>query len=99
MYLCNSCKRTFETPGTFVNEEYYGCMEELERCPKCDNFDFGKAERCTLCGEFTPVNELTDGMCEKCEKEIQDKVDGLFRQFNEEEIKYIFESGILEGYK
>ena len=97
MYHCNECGREFETPGVYVNEEYYGYKEEMECCPHCSNREYDELKRCSRCGEIVPESELTEGICPVCEKEIQEKVNSFFRQFNEAEINYIFESGILEG--
>lgn len=97
MYYCRNCKREFDVPQGY--HEYYteSIAKWEEGCPDCKSTEYDELKRCSRCGEIVPESELTEGMCPACEKEIQEKVNSFFRQFNEEEINYIYESGILEG--
>ena len=97
MYKCNDC-------GSFVEKlesKFYTDSETNYEgikyvCPFCGGDDIEDAAECKGCGEPHGESDLTEGLCPKCEKDIQDKVNEFFKQFSEAEIDYIFESGILD---
>lgn len=96
MYQCSKCEEVFDVPhGRY---EYYteSIAKYEECCPYCESSEFDELQRCSRCGDICMESELTECLCMACEKEIQEKVTGFFRQFQENELDYIFESGILE---
>lgn len=95
MYKCIDCGQEFERPYKFVNNEYYGNYEYGYCCPYC-NGNYEDMTECHGCGQMFGEHELTHGFCVNCEKNIQEKLTAFFRNFNENEKEYIFESGILD---
>lgn len=96
MYRCSGCGYEFEVPQGYY--EYYteSIAKWVEGCPYCESTEYDELMRCSRCGEICRESELTERLCIACEKEIQEKVTGFFRQFEENELDYIFESGLLE---
>ena len=43
-------------------------FEDFMVCPHC-NGDLLPAKRCEHCGELFPEEDLSDGLCQECEKE------------------------------
>lgn len=103
-YYCRDCKCIIDHDNVVWREActdedgHYidGFKGEHAVCPYCGSEDIDDAVQCISCGEWHKEEELTAGLCPKCEKDIQDKVNEFFKQFSEAEIEYIFESGILE---
>lgn len=99
MIHCKNCSSVFEETelestlrrDTDTNYDY-----RVHICPFCHSDDLKDAFECKGCGEAHPFDDLTEGFCKECEKKLQDKVTEFFKQFNEDEKNYIFESGILE---
>lgn len=104
MYKCKDCNSIIENKDVIWRESYPdadghysdGFMGNYATCPFCGGDDIEYAAECKGCGEPHGESDLTEGFCEKCEKEIQDKVYAFFEQFTEAEKDYIFESGILD---
>lgn len=96
MYRCNKCGCNFEIPQGY--HEYYteSIVKWEEGCPECRSLDYEELMRCKKCGAKHTKSGLTAGLCIECEKRIQEKISRFFGQFDENEIYYIFESGILE---
>ncbi len=95
MYICKDCEKLFNKPKRVVEDEYYGSKLYSYECPFCGG-DFEEVVECLGCGKHYGESDLTEGFCPKCEKVIQDKVTEFFKQFNDDEKSYIFESGILD---
>ena len=96
MYICKDCGELFDNSKTILYEDAeIWHQSHIETCPFCGG-DFEEVKACLGCGKNYGESDLTEGFCTKCEKKIQDKVTEFFKQFNEEEINYIFESGILD---
>lgn len=74
MYKCVDCGHLFEDGEEAVWDEprgeYWGwsCTESVCGCPVCHG-DYEEASECKECGEWHFSDELTDGLCEKCNKE------------------------------
>ncbi len=96
MYRCGKCKGLFDTPRG--RREYYteSIAKYEEGCLYCESLEYDELVRCSRCGELCRESELTECLCIACEKELQEKVIAFFRQFEQNELDYIFESGILE---
>ena len=73
MYICLECGEIFESPKRIIDEEYYGCYQYDYVCPYCGG-DYVEVVECLGCGKNFGEEDLTEGFCKKCEKEIQDKV-------------------------
>lgn len=91
MYVCKTCEEFFEQPKKV--EEVYSLP--YYECPFCGG-NFEEVLECKQCGKHYGKSDLTEGLCPKCEKAVQDKVKAFFEQFTEAEKDYIFESGILD---
>ena len=97
MYICEECKELFNDTKTVLYEDSEIWLQShIEVCPFCGSEDFEEVVQCLGCGKNYAESDLTEGLCTKCEKRIQDKVNEFFKQFTEAEIEYIFESGILD---
>lgn len=90
MYICKDCKELFDKPKRVLEDRLY-----FYECPFCGG-NFEEVVKCKKCGKHYGESDLNEGLCPKCEKEIQDKVKAFFEQFTEAEIEYIFDSGILD---
>ena len=96
MYICTECGELFDDTKIILYEDAeIGHQSHIEACPWCGG-DFEEVKECLGCGKHCAEGDLTEGFCVKCEKKIQEKVTEFFKQFNEEEKNYIFESGILD---
>lgn len=71
MFKCTECGRVFEEPAEWEESrgEYWGvpCTETMYGCPYCGGY-FEEAKECEECGEWRLREELTDGLCECCQK-------------------------------
>lgn len=80
-YYCEICGAVFmEDDMTILRHEephgeLDGCPSEIlyERlCPECGSASIEECEYCDWCGEPFKPEDLVDGMCEKCRKELED---------------------------
>lgn len=80
-YYCEICGAVFmEEDMTILRHEephgeLDGCPSEIlyERlCPECGSASIEECEYCDWCGEPFKPEDLVDGMCEKCRKELED---------------------------
>lgn len=94
MYICKDCEELFDKPKRVVEDEYYGSKLYSYECPFCGGY-YEEVVECLGCGKHYGESDLTEGFCPKCEKGIQDKVKEFFKQFNDDEKSYIFETNIL----
>jgi hypothetical protein len=103
-FYCRDCKSLIDEECVIWRETcsdedgHYtdGFKGEYAVCPYCGGTDIEDAVQCTVCGEWHNEEELTVGLCSKCEKDVQEKVNEFFKQFSVAQIECIFESGMLE---
>lgn len=75
-YICVDCGCVFDEDemGTYTEHHPYGmgyAEEVFGCCPMCKG-DFTEAERCDECGEYFAKEDLEDGFCEECLKELEE---------------------------
>lgn len=85
MFICNDCGNVFEEPEYFTWTETLcvldgrpyreDCAEPI--CPDCGTTNFEEAYACENCGEWGWDFELTDGLCDKCRKDLENDYSNL----------------------
>ena len=82
MYICSDCGYVFEEFDTTEENrgQYWGvdCTETIRVCPKCKGA-FEEAEMCQKCGEYSHIDSLHDGICEKCIDECKNNFDICYK--------------------
>ena len=77
MYLCMDCCHVFDEPVYKPPTRFDG-YSELRLCPHCGRSDITYAAHCERCGEVFPEDDLSYGICQKCE----DEVEGAYAEYN-----------------
>lgn len=78
-YKCHECGEHFEDPRTLVYTDtdvgYSAYRTSSETvCPECGSNDYDESDECELCGNDCFEFDLTDGVCDKCMRELECKV-------------------------
>lgn len=75
-YICRVCRGRMDallSGRIFHSELGFPWMEEVGmECPRCGG-EVAEAFLCHLCGESFPEEELTDGLCPGCHKDLNEE--------------------------
>ena len=66
-YRCNRCGRVFDRP-TLIRGDFFS-PDEYE-CPSCRSDDYEPVFECTRCEELFHEEDLYNGICEGCLREL-----------------------------
>ena len=75
-YKCNDCGHIFEDGEFVVKSEYMGecwgipAYDEFCYCPSCGGDGWEEAGHCAKCHGIFLGDELTEGLCDECLREI-----------------------------
>lgn len=86
MFICLDCGRLVDDNEVAIWTEPHG--EQVEGCPYCCG-GLAEAHRCIICEEYHTEEELTNGICEHCEKNDFEY---------ETALKYLVETGRLREF-
>ena len=90
-FACNACGCVFDEDDILVVEERhpYGesyAPEFFHCCPNCKECGIEEAEECSFCGEYHAPDNMYDGVCEECRKELKQRVaKAVFELFTKDE--------------
>lgn len=71
MMYCESCGEMFWEPDYRCWTEAHGEDWAAAICPYCESGEIEDAVRCDDCGEWFPEEEITDGLCSDCRKDLK----------------------------
>ena len=75
-YKCNDCGHVFEDGEFVIKSEYMGeccgtpAYDTFRYCPSCGGDGWEEAGHCAKCRGVFLDDELTEGLCDECLKEI-----------------------------
>ena len=74
-YYCPDCGNTFNEPHSFTEMHgfTYGPGEHWDVCPYCGESGWGDTYYCEECDEPHLAEELTEGLCEECYAEVEER--------------------------
>lgn len=97
MFKCAECGSMFEeTVSKLFTDLETGYQMNVNLCPCCQSEDIENAFPCAECGEYFTEDELTEGLCAKCETEIQSDFKDFLKGLTTAKYNYLKESGYWE---
>lgn len=92
-YRCEHCGFTLADDEIIMMKEPHG--EEWACCPRCKSSDLEELHQCKRCGSWECEDDLTDGLCDYCLKDMVTA--DRFKRFGTEDTEPD-EVSILEEY-